>query len=153
MESWQENVQDIVSRTVQNFGYDLVETSISRSRLIVFVDKFEGGITIDECRSVSNEIANRLDMENIMADKYVLEVSSPGPDRPLLTRRDFQRVINKKIVVFTKQPIDGQTMVTGGVQGADEHSVTLAGEHGIVAVPYNLVNKAKVKFEIMKGSR
>ncbi|VEI45704.1 ribosome maturation protein RimP [Actinobacillus equuli] len=71
--------------------------STSRAFLTVrlYIDK-EGGVTIDDCSDVSRQVSAILDVEDPIADKYNLEVSSPGLDRPLFTLAHYQRLSGKK---------------------------------------------------------
>lgn len=64
--------------------------------LRVLVDKPEGGITLDECAGLNNEISRILDEKDMLQQRYILEVSSPGLDRPLNSKNDFLRCINKE---------------------------------------------------------
>src|SRR5690625_895660 len=64
--------------------------------LKIFVDKKEGGITIDECGLLSNELSEKLDEEDFIPGTYFLEVSSPGVERPISTKEDFKNSVGKQ---------------------------------------------------------
>ncbi len=82
----------------------------NKSCLKVYVDKPEGGVNLEECVILNQEISQYLDDLNIFEDSYILEVSSPGIDWPLRTLQDFRRVKNKKVrlILITGQTIEGE---------------------------------------------
>lgn len=92
--------------------------------LRVYIDK-DGGIDIEDCQSLSEELEGRLDDENIIADSYILEVSSPGIDRVLRKERDFIREQGKSVDVTLYAPLDGQKIITGILTGFDSDTKTI----------------------------
>lgn len=86
--------------------------------LRVYIDK-DGGIDIEDCQGLSEKLEGRLDEENIIADSYILEVSSPGIDRVLRKERDFVREQGKSVDVTLYAPLDGQKNITGILTGFD----------------------------------
>lgn len=92
--------------------------------LRVYIDK-DGGIDIEDCQSLSEELEGRLDDENIIADSYILEVSSPGIDRVLRKERDFIREQGKSVDVTLYAPLDGQKIITGILTGFDSDTKTV----------------------------
>lgn len=97
-----EEIEDLVRKIVEAEGMELVElefkTGKSRDLLRIFIDK-TGGVTLDDCEKVSQQVGTVLDVKDIMRQAYVLEVSSPGIDRPFKTERDFQRSLGRTIKV------------------------------------------------------
>ena len=98
--------------------------------LRVFIDK-EGGIEIDDCQQLSEQLEEKLDVTNPIKESYILEVSSPGLDRILKKDRDFEREMGKAIDVTTYVPIDGKKLFVGQLTGFDKESVTLDGDNRI----------------------
>ena len=92
--------------------------------LRVYIDK-DGGIDIEDCQSLSEELEGRLDDENIIADSYILEVSSPGIDRVLRKERDFIREQGKSVDVTLYASLDGQKIITGILTGFDSDTKTI----------------------------
>lgn len=92
--------------------------------LRVYIDK-PGGITIDDCVTVSRAFEQSLDEEDFIADAYILEVSSPGLGRQLKRERDFERSIGSLVEIRLYQPLDGQKEWTGVLQAYDAETVTL----------------------------
>ena len=95
-------VSRFVEPILYEMGFELVDieflSEYGRSVLRIYVDK-EGGITLDECARVSREVGDLIDVKNIIKHEYVLEVSSPGLNRPLKKEQDFLRAIDKKIKI------------------------------------------------------
>ncbi len=102
MQDVKTEVESIVRPIITGEGFDLIETKLARYknkyRLQVFVDS-DHGVNIDDCAGLSSLIGTALDMTDLFADGYVLEVSSSGTDRPLTTLRDFQRKIGKEMEI------------------------------------------------------
>ena len=96
----------------------------SRWTLCVFIDK-EQGITVDDCEQVSREISDLLDRNDPINHKYVLEVSSPGLDRPLKKRNDFNRFSGEYVKIRTGEPVNGQKNFKGLLCGLNEDDILL----------------------------
>lgn len=104
-------VQDIVAGSV----IELVDVEYVKERewyLRVFLDK-EGGIEIEDCHSVSEQLEAKLEELDPIKDSYYLEVSSPGLDRALRKDRDFIRHIGDKIEISTFKPLNGKKKIVG----------------------------------------
>ena len=108
-QSLMEELIELVGPILDDLGFELVDLEYAREGqdlfLRVFVDK-PGGVNLDDCASVSREIGALLEVENVIADAYRLEVSSPGIDRPLKRPADFERFTGERIKVKTKDPVD-----------------------------------------------
>jgi ribosome maturation factor RimP len=111
--------------------------------LRILADKPQGGITLDECAHLNNEISAILDEKNILQERYILEVSSPGMDRPLKTKSDFLRCIDRRVRFFFKEPIDGRIELEGLIMEVREDSVYADTGEKRVEVPLSKVAKAK----------
>ena len=121
--------------------------------LRIFIDK-PGGITIDDCQKVSRECEIVLDIEDIIRTHYVLEVSSPGLDRPLKTREEFERFQKRLVKIKTFRMIQGRKKFLGYIQGITEEKpespalvtiVSLDGEE--IQIPYALIASARLEVE------
>ena len=146
-----EKVKEIVSTCLKDKGLELVEMKChgkNRPVLAILADRREGGITIDECASVNNAMSEALDAADIFDSGYVLEVSSPGVDRPLKEKDDFSRVINKKVRCFFKEPIHNRYEIEGVVKEINDQSVSLDTDDGFMEIPYTGIRKAKQIIDI-----
>jgi len=92
--------------------------------LRVYIDK-PGGVTVDDCADVSRQLSAILDVEDPLPGSYMLEVSSPGLDRPLVTANDFRRFIGEMVKVQMHQPIAGRKRFKGRLLAASDERVTL----------------------------
>jgi ribosome maturation factor RimP len=132
-------------------GYDLEDLSVSaagrRSVVRVLVDK-DGGVTLDDVADVSRLLGEALDRldeaePGLLGAQYVLEVSSPGVDRPLTAPRHWRRNVGR-LVAVTRH--DGEP-VTGRVRAADDDAVTLEVAGAEQVVPYCAIARGVVQVE------
>ncbi len=100
--SMEEKITALLSPVISEANYELVELQLvprrSSSLLRVLVDRV-GGITLDECAELSHRISYVLEVEDPIENRYTLEVSSPGLDRPLTTEADFRRKVGESILL------------------------------------------------------
>jgi ribosome maturation factor RimP len=126
---------DLVDLIYRYEGRDLI--------LRVLADRPEGGISLDECADLNTKISIILDEKDILQSRYILEVSSPGLDRPLKAKSDFLRCVNKKVKIFVKMPINGKTELEGTISKADNDAVYINTEDKTLAIPLTNIIKAK----------
>ena len=113
----------------------------------VFIDK-EGGVTLDDCERFSRAMSALLDVEDIIPFSYVLEVSSPGLDRPLKNIRDFERSVGKLARVVTRESIAKQTFFVGRIMAVKENTVMLMmNNKEEVDIPFDRISKARLEIE------
>ena len=117
-ETIRQSIAEIIEPLLQMQGFELVELQLQQRQrqwlVRVFADA-EGGISLEDCQRLSRDIGQAFDMENLLTTSYVLEVSSPGLDRPLRTARDFQRQRQRMVTVLLNSPHMGQVQQTGRV--------------------------------------
>ncbi|HHW56587.1 MAG TPA: ribosome maturation factor RimP [Clostridia bacterium] len=108
--------KDLVMPILEKNHFDLVDVEYKKEGshwyLRVYIDK-EGGITLDDCQLVSEYLSDRLDEVDPIEHSYILEVSSPGLDRPLKKPRDFERNIGKEIEISLYVPVDKRKKFKG----------------------------------------
>ena len=95
------------------------------------------GVTLALCERVTHRLAE-------IRERYALEVSSPGPDRPLAKPAHFRRFLGHRARVRLRAPRDGHRQLTGELVGANDHEVTLAAGEGIVSVPYDEIARSNL---------
>ena len=109
-------VWDCVESVVTGMGYEFVGAQYGRHRrgglLRVYIDT-EGGIDVEHCASVSQQLSAVLDVEDPIREAYVLEVSSPGLDRPLFRERDFAAHCGARVNVRLLRPLQGRRNFKG----------------------------------------
>ncbi len=145
-----EDIKQLMQPVLNNCNAELVDISLSGSKhkpiLHILVDK-EGGITLDECTDINRQLSDILDKDDIIKESFILEVSSPGLDRPLREKKDFEKVIGKEINLYTKEPIEGENFFQAMLNSTDEESVSLKTKYGrVFTIPY--MNISKVYLEI-----
>ncbi len=147
-----ETVRGMAQQILGYAGMELVHLEVRRESrgliLRLYIDK-EGGVTLDDCARISRQISAQLDVEDPIENRYTLEVSSPGLDRPLFTDLDFARFAGRQIRLSTHVPLEGRRHFQGRLDGIVEGSVRLTLEGGRqVAIPRDQVAKARLEVEI-----
>jgi ribosome maturation factor RimP len=149
--SKRETINAIIERVTGDAGLELVHWELEGPRnnqtLRIFIDK-EGGVNHHDCETVSHQVGALLDVEDLIADQYLLEVSSPGVDRPLYKRADYQRFAGNKVKLKTQQPINGQRNFRGRLVGIEGDTVTLEVENsGTLEIAFEQITKANIEYE------
>lgn len=109
----------------------------------LFIDK-EGGVTVDDCADVSRQVSAILDVEDPIADKYNLEVSSPGLDRPLFTLPQFERYIGQDIAVHLRIPVMERRKWQGKLERIEKDMITLIVDDQEQILVFGNIQKANV---------
>ncbi len=113
---------------VEEHGFELVDVEYVKEGgtwyLRGYIDK-PGGITINDCEAVSRQFSDRMDEEDFIPESYVMEISSPGLDRPLRKPKDFERSLGKEVEIRTYRPIDRQKEFVGILKAWDDNTVTV----------------------------
>ncbi|MFH0855302.1 MAG: ribosome maturation factor RimP [Candidatus Omnitrophota bacterium] len=111
--------------------------------LRVLIDKPEGGINLGECALINRELAEALDAKDFLRQRYILEVSSPGLDRPLKTEADFKRLLNKNVKFFLNGYINSKLEWDGIINKVSEGKVYISIKGSVLEIPLEKINKAK----------
>ena len=143
-------LEEIVGPILQDSGFELVEIEVGargRKAIIrIFMDS-EDGVTIDDCTRMSEEIGVNLEATNPISESYVLEISSPGLDRPLTKERDFRRSIGDKIHLILKQPLDGEKELLGKLEAIENGIIKITyGKNKSFEISLGDIEKAKLRF-------
>lgn len=126
-------IADIVTPAIEGLGFELVRIRLmgGRTRILqIMVDRPDGGIEVDECAAVSTAVSAVLDVEDPIEDNYVLEVSSPGIDRPLTRLKDFDMWEGYEARLETSELIDGRRRFKGVIEGTEGDEVLIEIEEG-----------------------
>lgn len=128
MATLEQNLQEMLQDAVKDLGCELWGIECQRvgrfMTVRLFIDK-EGGVTVDDCADVSRQVSAILDVEDPIADKYNLEVSSPGLDRPLFTLPQFERYIGQDIAVHLRIPVMERRKWQGKLERIEKDMITL----------------------------
>jgi ribosome maturation factor RimP len=115
--------------------------------LRLIIDKI-GGVTLDDCTRVSQEMGRSLDVEDLISNSYHLEVSSPGLDRPLKNERDFMRFSGRRIRVKTIDPIGKQKNFKGKLRTCMEGRIEMETDGGTVEILLSNIARANLEVEL-----
>ena len=145
-----ESRMDALRARVEEGGVELLEVQFrrngSRSFLTLVVDK-AGGVSLDECADVNRRIGSYLDQESeagsdVLQGSYLLEVNSPGLDRPLKTLKDYARALNERVRVAWRSPNGAGLVAQGPLQSADERGIVVVEKNGPTRIEYDQITKA-----------
>ncbi len=146
-----ERVREATRDLVSGLGLELVDVSIGRDgdrvALRIAIDK-GGGVTLDDCAEASVLIGQVLDREGVMAGQYVLEVMSPGLDRPLRRPEDFAQSVGRRVRVKLRQPFEGQRSFNGILREAGEWSLLLDVGNELLELKYECLSSARLDPEL-----
>lgn len=137
----------LLTPTVAGLGYDLVDLELVGSghhrTLRLYIDCL-GGITVDDCETVSRQVSAVLDVEDPLPGSYTLEVPSPGLDRPLVKQADFARFIGETIKVRMAYPVLGRRNFKGDLVEVTDDHVVVDVDNESYDLPYAGMEKARL---------
>ena len=127
-EEYEKRAEELLAPIVELNGFELVDVEYVKEAgtwyLRGYIDK-PGGITVNDCETVSRAFSDKLDENDFIEDSYIMEISSPGLDRPLKKEKDFKRNMGKLVEVRTYRPIEKQKEFCGTLTAYDSNSVTI----------------------------
>lgn len=130
-EEYEQKAEKLLAPIVEANGFELVDVEyvkeVGEWYLRGYIDK-PGGITVNDCEVVSRAFSDKLDEHDFIEDSYIMEISSPGLDRPLKKDKDFERNIGKMVELRTYRPIEKQKEFCGVLAAYDGNSVTIEEE-------------------------
>lgn len=140
----QTKVVKLAQPLFEELELELVELKIGRKgKVIVFdfiADHAPMGLTMDECVAINRRMTKEFELVDILAEDWVVQVSSPGLDRPLKVLRDFKRVIGKRIWVQVSEKIDGKGEHQGELEGIDgQILVILKKKENRILIPFKKI--------------
>lgn len=149
--SIQARIQEIADRVAIDHGLELVHCEVAgpdnKPIVRVFIDK-PGGVTHDDCSEVSQYLGTILDVEDFIHAAYTLEVSSPGLERGLYKRADYERFAGNLAKVKTRSPVNGQRNFRGRLLGIENNNVLFEDRtNGRVDIPMEAIAKANLEYD------
>ena len=152
-----ERVQELAERVAIDHGLELVHSEVAgpenKPIVRVFIDK-PHGVTHDDCSDVSLHLGTILDVEDFIHASYTLEVSSPGLERGLYKRADYERFAGSDAKLKTRQPIEGQRNFRGRILGVHENDVLFEDRtNGRVRIPFDIITKANLEVDLSQELR
>jgi len=143
-------IHELAVPIINEHNLDLVNIEYvreSRGRVVrITLDK-EGGVTLNDCTKVSKELGYILEVKDVVTHPYHLEVSSPGLERPLITQKDYEKFLGRKVAIKTSEPLNGQKIFKGTLQSIQDGNVHLDIDGKSWKIPFTTINKAKLIYE------
>jgi ribosome maturation factor RimP len=145
-------VANIIEPTVVGLGFRLVRVKLSAmngTTLQIMAERPDGSMNVDDCEVLSRDLSPLLDVEDPIDREYHLEVSSPGIDRPLVRRSDFEQWGGHLAKIELEQPLNGRKRFRGRLAGVEGDTVRVALENAAegephAAVPLGAIGEAKL---------
>ncbi|TYB95715.1 MAG: ribosome maturation factor RimP [Kosmotoga sp.] len=124
-----EKIKVIVQEVAKELGYEIFELTYKRVRgkyeLRISIDKRKDNVSLADCEKFSKTIGARLDTEDIIPDSYNLVVESPGAERELRSKKDFERFIGKNVKLLLKNPVEKRMVLIGKLKTLEEETVVI----------------------------
>ena len=154
-----QGLSDLLRQAIAALGFDLVRLTRppgENKTLQIMAERAGGGeIIVADCAAISRAVGGILDEHDPMAGAYMLEVSSPGIDRPLTRRRDFEHWTGFVARCTTVKPVEGATVHEGRIAGIDASGLVLRHETGEIVLPIAQLIEAKLVLndELLQATR
>ena len=151
-------VRAMASRVAGTYGLEIFDVQLRRESsgtvLRVQIDRpgpaatAEDSVSVGDCAHVSRDLSAILDVEDLVTSAYILEVSSPGLDRPLRHAGDYRRFSGRRAKLVMREAVDGQTYFKGRLGGVDDNAVLIDGDDGRRhRVPIGVITRANLEVE------
>jgi len=145
------SISDLIEPILANDGMELVDIeheSAGKRKVLRLLIYKPGGVNIEDCKNVSRMVKPLLDVNEMISDSYILEVASPGIDRPLKTEADFRRTDGHTIKVITNRPINNCKEFVGKVNHLEDGIIELINSSGKrIQIPIAQIDKARQEIE------
>jgi len=141
------HAEGLLRDLVQADGVELVhaeyQSKTSPSVLRIYIDK-PGGVSLQDCARVSKHASALLDEEDFVPRRYVLEISSPGIERPLFKEADYRRFVGKEIRLITTERIEDRRKFTGLIRTFSKGILKLEFDGETYQIPFSKIRKANL---------
>lgn len=142
-------IRQLVKEVVEDEGYELIHVEFasggSAPVLRIYADR-PGGITVSECAELNRRIGVFLDVEDTIPGRYVLEVSSPGIERPLFSERDYERFKGQEIRLTTTEKIENRRNFKGTIEEFRSGVLTLRCDKDVYEIPLRVIRKSNLVY-------
>ena len=141
-------IAELIKPTILSMGYELWGLNVGQQnntlKFTLYIDSVNG-INIDDCEKVSNQVTHLLDTEEVCGSEYVLEVSSPGFDRILITKEHFSRYLKEKVKVKLKWLVNNRKNIKGVIKEVTDDCVIINDENESYEIKYDSIDSARLK--------
>jgi ribosome maturation factor RimP len=142
-----EHIAQIVEPILDAHGHELYDVELTGKVVRILVERPGESVSLADLEKVSREISDALDEDDPMPDRFELEVSSPGLERPLRQPVHFARAVGSLVKIKTKANADGERRVDGTITAADAEGVTVETAAGPRQIPFGEIERARTVFE------
>jgi len=152
-------IAELIADKVESAGYDLVRVQIigggKYATLQIMAERKDGaGMTVEDCTAISGVVSSAIEGKADLADRFDLEVSSPGIDRPLMKPADYVRFQGHVAKIELKEPVEGRRRFQGAIGAIVEETVEFRADKKVVKVTFEIIERAKLVLtdELLKAS-
>ena len=138
---------ELLNPILEDLGFEMVRIRLSSgdsSTLQIMADRLNGQIGVDDLANINTSIGTILDVEDPITENYTLEISSPGIDRPLTRKKDFDSYQGFEAKLETTELIDGRRRFKGILAGISDDEVLINLEEGTVGLKFNWLSDARL---------
>ena len=138
---------ELLNPILEDLGFEMVRVRLSNgnpSTLQIMADRLDGQIGVDELAEINTSVGTVLDVEDPIPENYTLEISSPGIDRPLTRKKDFDSFQGFEAKVETTELIDGRRRFRGVLAGVNNDEVLINLEEGTIGLKFTWLSDARL---------
>lgn len=133
---------------IRGLGYELLGIEMLRDAngniVRLYIDKADG-VGIKDCETVSRHVSGVLDVEDLIAGQYTLEVSSPGLDRPLFTPAHYKKYVGSVVKLRLNRMLEGRRRVKATLESASDEAITVVDEQQLsMTIPFDMIDKGQL---------
>ena len=143
-----EELTELLAPVVADLGLECLGVEYSPSHgnglVRVYIDAAERAVTVDDCEAVSRQVSATLDVHDPIQDRYTLEVSSPGLDRPLYTPAQFARFVGSAVKIELNLPLNGRRRFQGPIVAVDGADIVVDQDGAAVTIAHANMHKARL---------
>ena len=138
---------ELLNPILEDLGFEMVRVRLSNgnpSTLQIMADRLDGQIGVDELAEINTSVGTVLDIEDPIPENYTLEISSPGIDRPLTRKKDFDSFQGFEAKIETTELIDGRRRFRGVLAGVNNDEVLINLEEGTIGLKFTWLSEARL---------
>ena len=138
---------ELLNPILEDLGFEMVRVRLSNgnpSTLQIMADRLDGQIGVDELAEINTSVGTILDVEDPIPENYTLEISSPGIDRPLTRKKDFDSFQGFEAKIETTELIDGRRRFRGVLAGVNNDEVLINLEEGTIGLKFTWLSEARL---------
>lgn len=146
----QDRLNNLIKTTAEGLGFQLWGYEYrphSESALLrIFIEK-ESGISVDDCAKVSRQVGAVLDVEDLIPVAYILEVSSPGIDRVLFSKNQYEQYLGQAAKIRTRTPVEERRNFRGNLEEVTDSHVSILVDNKRYDIPFDVIDRTRLVIE------